>query len=159
MPNPITTERYSFSAAALASGASPKAIRNWLDKGQVLLQANESREPGRWRRFSVWDVLRLAIVKRLVDFCLPVELASQWAGGVLTPMNRALTFKNTPPAALAAGLANTILVVWRDGEAWDGQVIRVPGLEPKAIPDSYVTVDVARIAADVVAALEDIHDE
>jgi hypothetical protein len=162
MANPISDRRYAFSAAALASGASPKSIRNWLDKGQVsALEAEQERKGAAWRRFSVIDVLTFAIVKRLVDFGAPVEWAAMAAGDALGSCGTDLLrmYRNTPPAALAAGFSGATLVTWREGTNWNGQVLKVPDAFPAGISDAFLIVDLGAVCAAVVGALADLEQD
>lgn len=159
MTNPIIRDRFPFAVVAMAVGAPPKTIRNWLDRGQVVLHADEDREGLKWRRFSVWDVLRLAIVKRLVDFGLPVEVAALWTGGTLVPQVRLLSnYKNTPPDALAASLVHTTLFVWRgESYGWSMEVVREPGVGPsREIPAAVLRVDIGRIARETIDTLASV---
>lgn len=158
MVNPISDKRYRFSSVVYATGGNAKVIRNWLDRKQVMLEANEEREGQKWRQFSVWDAFRLAVIRRLVEFCVPVELASLIVGGLLVPHMLLLTYKNTPPRALVAALSHTVLFVWREENGWKHCVYNGAGEQPE-IPDAVIYVSIGSIAERVVDALEEIGEE
>lgn len=63
-----------FRDAASAASCPPSTLRNWLDRGQVTLAADVGRGRG-WRRFTPLDVVRLALIKTLVDFGFTVRAA------------------------------------------------------------------------------------
>lgn len=63
-----------FRDAATAASCPPSTLRNWLDRGQVTLAADVGRDGG-WRRFTPLDVVRLALIKTLVDFGFTVRAA------------------------------------------------------------------------------------
>lgn len=156
MSNPITAETFTFATAAMASGVPIKTLRNWLDRDQVLLDASPDRQKGKWRRFSHWDVLRLALAKPLVDYSVPVEFASLVVGGLLTPLNLHLGYKNSPTRVLAISLQFTTLLAWRDARGWDIEILTIPGSSPtKELPESFIQIDVARIARRVQDALDE----
>lgn len=159
MSTPILDRRYTFSDAALASGASPKAIRNWIDKKQVLLDADESRPSGKWRRFSVWDAVRLAYARRMIDSGVPVEFAGLMAGSLLVPVMRLLSYKNTPPDALTAALRGTQLMMWPDRSGWQTKIVK-HGDDPLDItlPAAFFYMDVGRVTEEVIEILKDIEE-
>lgn len=65
----------TFRDAAHAAGVSTKTLRNWLDRGQITLQKDEERPEGGWRRFTPFDVARVAIMGRIVDYGFSVSAA------------------------------------------------------------------------------------
>jgi hypothetical protein len=143
MARTIHEKLYTFGDAALASGVPPKVIRNWMDRGQVRLEADEEREGLRWRRFSMFDILRLALTKRLVDFCVPVEVASLYGDGAVSAsiIHR---YNNMPPQALAVGLKWT-------------SILRLPEpVDYSDLPDTVLSVHVGRIVAKIAETLEEI---
>ena len=112
MANPITRAQVTFGNAARAAGLPEKTLRNWLDRGQVLLEGDDEREGGNWRRFSVLDVIRLAIIGRLVAYGLTVTMAYELVADTVDNQTRALiAYRNTPPRALAAILSGITLAV------------------------------------------------
>ncbi|NUB09726.1 hypothetical protein FW320_26645 [Azospirillum sp. Vi22] len=158
MTNPISDKRYRFSSVVYATGGNAKVIRNWLDRKQVTLEANEEREGQKWRRFSVWDAFRLAVIRRLVEFCIPVEAAGLIVGGLLVPHMLLLSDKNTPARALAAALSNTVLFAWREEQGWKHKTYNGVGERPE-VPDAVVYVDIGAVAARVIDALQEIGEE
>jgi len=74
-----------FSDVAFGIDATPKALRNWLQREQVDL-FSEVPAAGGWRRFPMIDVAILAIVRHLVAFGFNVETASSAANTILLRM-------------------------------------------------------------------------
>jgi DNA-binding transcriptional MerR regulator len=66
-----------FAAAAQITHLSEKRIRNWLDNGHVRLDADDNRpDASKHRRFSPFDLVRLALVGRLTGIGLSAHRAS-----------------------------------------------------------------------------------
>lgn len=160
MQNPLTTRRYPLSDAADASGVPSKVIRNWIDRKQVqwvLLDANKNREDGGWRQFSAWDIVRVALAKRLVDFGVPVATAGLTVGGLFSQHNRLLGYSNTPPEAFAAALQATRLYMWpKKSGGWNRRITTLPDEVPADLPDTYLVVDISAAVRGVVDALNKI---
>jgi hypothetical protein len=156
MQSPITERQYAFGDAVLAAGVSPAALRNWLDRGQIpeLDAEAEERAGARWRRFSLLDVLRLAMVRRVVDYGAPVAFAGLAAGGWLASAALLLAYTRTPVAALAAHYRHRIAVVWRpDAGGWDARMIASTDDLPGGIADAWVTIDLGTVAESVMTTL------
>jgi hypothetical protein len=156
----MAAKRYTLSEAALASGASPKVIRNWLDRGQVPFAREDQDEPLAWHRFSVRTVFLFSVMKRLVDHGLPVDQSALLVSTSRRLSENDLTWrwKSTTPAVLVAAFTNIQLFVWRtaDGElrSAEGDPTRQPNL-----PDTFVYVDLRRVAEAVADALADLDDD
>jgi len=73
-----------FSDVAFGIDITPKALRNWLARGQVDL-VSEEREGG-WRQFVLADVAVLALVRHIVPLGIRVENASRIAHTILEMM-------------------------------------------------------------------------
>lgn len=142
---------YPFRVAAALSGASPKAIRNWIDRGQISLDADESRPDGKNRLYSAFDIIRLAIARPLADFSWPVEGAWIIAMGVFVG-RAAINFEKTnlSPEEVADRLSGRTIYAWRTGSSADFRYGQLPSDAPAAV----LTVDVARIAREVLEAIE-----
>lgn len=77
---PLGRAQITFTLAARAAGVTEKQLRNWLDKAQVPLQGDDERSEGQWRRFSLIDVVRLAVVGSLVRYGIPIVTAADLVG-------------------------------------------------------------------------------
>ena len=74
--NPLLDFKIRFSDAAYAIESTPKALRNWMQKGQVTLVSSDTSG---WREFSLAEIAILAVIRRLVNFGMKVEEANQLA--------------------------------------------------------------------------------
>lgn len=113
-----------FADAAHAIEATPKTLRNWLQRGQVRFDFAGSTEVARasgWREFNASEIAVLAITRKLVEFGMTVEEASGFANAVLSERAALLlTFNSTPPQMLVAAFSGFRFMAWRDppGERW-----------------------------------------
>ncbi|TVM16687.1 hypothetical protein DPQ33_11905 [Oceanidesulfovibrio indonesiensis] len=116
--NPLLEPRFTFTEAALAAGVKPKTVRNWLDRGQIHLDAEEQREGEGWRRFSALDALRIAAVARLVERCIPVSKASRIVevGIINRRCGHLLVYEKTPLKAVVAAFTNIVFCVCENGD-------------------------------------------
>ena len=73
-PVDIAETKLRFSAVAEAIDSTPTALRRWLESGRVKLDSDADQG---WRSFSVRDVARLAIMRKLVNFGMSVEGAAE----------------------------------------------------------------------------------
>lgn len=111
-------DEFRLTEAALAIGTTPKQIRNWLAREQIFLDADRSREPGSWRSLTFLDVLRIALVKELAGFCVPVKRASEIVEGAMrVTFGRPSVFEGYD--AVLDIFGSTTLYVWPDDGKWD----------------------------------------
>ena len=153
MPNDISTETFTIKEAESATGCSPRALRNWVDRKQVYLDAEQDRDDQTWRRFSLLDVTRFALVGRLVACGVSVQRASEiiedHLGGTFKLLG---SYKNTPAGALVAGLkGRPIIAVPGDDGAW--KTIDESEISD-SFPAAFVKVNTALVAAKVIQVLE-----
>lgn len=112
-----------FSDVAFGIDITPKALRNWLARGQVRLFSDEP-ESG-WRQFTVADVAILALVRHIVPLGVQVETASRLAHTILEMMNGTdwarLTTDSDMPDLIGAGWSHSYVVLHPvpDGEEED----------------------------------------
>jgi hypothetical protein len=117
---PILDRKLRFGDAVFAIDATPKTLRNWLNRNQVRLPSGAEAASG-WRVFSPADIAVLAVVRKLVEFGVPVEEASRIANAAFARIaGMLLTYRNTPVPALIGAFNDRILCVWRDppGGPW-----------------------------------------
>ena len=159
MNNPITRAQVTFRHAARAAGVTEKTLRNWLDRGQVILSGDDDREEGTWRRFSILDVVRLAIIGRISAYGLAVRDAAEIVSDMVDDRTQALMrFRSTPPGALVAGLHGLRLAIQKFPDGVGHQVARSVGHED--LPDTEGWLDFAffhcgEIAATTLTRLDD----
>lgn len=131
--NQLTGLTYSFTEAALAAGVGPKTLRNWVDRGLINLDADANREGDGWRRFTLYDVLRLAVTRELVEFGVSVSESFRIADALLSRAQMLLMYKNTPAAAIKAGFRVLAHLVFPIGKGkWDYLDVAKVELEQKA---------------------------
>jgi len=122
----VDAPQFSFREAALAAGVTPKTLRNWLDRGQILLDADAEREGDANRRYSLLDTMRIAFVSRLVGYCVSVRMASELIEETIVSLAKRLrAFKNPPLAALMASYDPARFVLYEEGD--DYVIEFVPG--------------------------------
>ncbi|MCC6718232.1 MAG: hypothetical protein IT555_10135 [Acetobacteraceae bacterium] len=139
---PILDRKLRFADAVYAIEATPKSLRNWLARDQVTLPFGHPREG--WHEFTFIDIAVLAVVRKLVDFGMPVETASQFANSVLlASLHRLSTFKNAPPMAVVSLFFGQRMRVWRGAEGWHYRVDRQEDGEPATAV--YLTLNVSMV--------------
>lgn len=156
MSNPIIRAQITFAHAARAAGLTEKTLRNWLDRGQVILTGDEEREGASWRRFSLLDVVRLACVGRLASYGFSVRDAAVMVDDLIADRLSLLRrYRNTPPNAIAAALHGTTIALSHNAGGYS--------VSRSVFPDSpadvsnmshYVFLDLGQIATDTLAALD-----
>lgn len=112
MANQLLERKLRFSDVAYAIDSPPKALRNWLQRRQVALFSDDLSDG--WREFSFADIAVLALVRKMVDFGVPVETANGLAHNAVA-MFQIDRFKNMPPTVLATIWHNRTLVAWPTG--------------------------------------------
>ncbi len=76
MSNPLTDLKLRFSDVVLAIETTPKSLRKWLQSGKLQLDSDSQKG---WRNFSAYDLAILAVMRKLVDFGINVQEASEIA--------------------------------------------------------------------------------
>lgn len=105
-----------FSDVVYAIESTPKAVRNWLARGQVELVFNDGRESG-WQEFSIADVVVLALVRKLVNFGMKVPEASDLANVAMLALPQGMDREAVGPETLLADhLRGKALLAWQSAE-------------------------------------------
>jgi DNA-binding transcriptional MerR regulator len=130
-----------ISDVARATGATPKAIQHWIQRGKVDLS---SETTGGWRSFTLEDVAVLALVRVFVDFGIAVETANRLAHEALAMFPKAKG--DLPVRALALPWTDRALAVWPDGVSWRLQLIDY-SLHGGAAEERLIDEDGQRVAA------------
>lgn len=116
--NSSADRKIRFSEAAFASGNTPKALRNWLQRGQVTLYSSDD---GGWRNFTLSDVLKLSLVRAMVDFGLKVEDADRLAQYILVgTLPDSFDNRDLPFDAIPSIWTNIVFLIAKSpaGDAW-----------------------------------------
>jgi len=72
----FTEPRFPLSAITAGLGIPEVTVRNWLTRNQIDLGASEGRQRGKWRLFSIRDVLVIATCYHLSRLGVPVSVFS-----------------------------------------------------------------------------------
>jgi hypothetical protein len=147
-------DRYPFRTAALLAEAPAKAARNWMDRGELyfLEEIDKRREGIEWRRFSIFDVMRLAVTRRLVDVGVPVRIASTIAFGMFEAIDIFLLSQGRiSKNKFIQRMADRTIFAWRKGDGWDVRQGRAVPPEAAAV---FVTVDTSAIVGGVFDRLD-----
>ena len=148
----ITTRTVTLTRAAHAAGMPVRALRRAALAVPVL--GASGRVSGEWRRFSVMDCVRFAIVGRLLDFgvTLPAAVEILEAGVDRHLMGLALCGIDLPASFLTGRLDSVTLHVVPGPEGLD--VYAAPRrVAPEPAPAALI-LDIGFIADDVIARLD-----
>jgi hypothetical protein len=145
--NATLARKLRFSDAVYAINTTPKALRNWLQRG--LVKIHTPQQEGGWTEYSFIDIAILALVRQLVNFGVDVPTASAIANEVMTAFfPKLLNVKEPekmPAGALAMMWVNRRLYVYPsdDGDKWDMRCVALwesnlgrRAALAKALPDS-----------------------
>lgn len=112
---------FRFSDAIYAIGATPRALRNWLQRDQVKLISKRGAD-GSWRTFTYADIAILTLVRKLVGFGIGVETASLMAHEAIKNFP---DFVKKMPQGLPLAFANRVLIAWpeENGERWQLRLV------------------------------------
>lgn len=75
---------FTFTITCGLAGVTPKALRGWLDRGQVDF-GGADREEGGWRRFTFAEIFQIAIIGSIVKYGLGVSLANEVVRAAVRP--------------------------------------------------------------------------
>ena len=153
-----------FGDVAYAIGATPKALRLWLQRELVTIRTPKA-EDGRWSEYSFVDVAILALVRTLSNFGVDIPNANAIANKIMGdhffgPM-KALNDPGAPAGVLALIWSNRRLRIHRPGDVWELQVIDLwkAASESPAEPAVYLTLDVESVLRAAFArASESVND-
>ena len=158
---PISRAQITFGHAARAAGIAEKQLRNWLDKGQVLLQGEDERVDGQWRRFSFIDVIRLAVIGTLVRYGVRVSMAADIIrDNVDSKLYSLANRRNAPPRAMAAALHGCCIVIHVVADTTNVRLTYGPADPPNTADLSdYIFLDAGRISEVALMRLEDEQED
>lgn len=108
MDNPLQELDLRFSDVVFAIDTTPKSLRLWLQRRKLRLDS-DSQEG--WRNFSLTDLAKLAIMRKLVDFGVSAEDAAVIAKLQIPIMAGGKYF-------LQDWFIGQILVVTREDRGW-----------------------------------------
>ncbi|OHT22180.1 hypothetical protein [Edaphosphingomonas haloaromaticamans] len=144
----LADRKTRFSDAAKAIETTPKALRNWIARRQVVLYGQEDTRV--WHDFSLADVASLAITRRLVDFGLKVEEANVLARRILSTLQGPQFAHAEDFEKLMGFWEERRVAVCHELEGW--RLIRVMDGD-RIDPDACILLNVHGILARVSARL------
>ncbi len=153
----IASPTVTASLAASAAGFSWHTFRALMGREAFRLLGHPDRGAGQWRRFAPVDVVRLAVLRRL----LAHGFALAEADGVLARSVDRLVFGmakcglDIPAGMLRGRLAGADLLVCRFGREI-GVELDYCGHGAAGAADTVLTLDLGRIAAEALARLASI---
>lgn len=98
----------TYGETAVAIDRPEKTLRGWLDRKQVVVNADQRRGTN-WRRFTPRDILVLAVMARLTRFGLPNRLAGEFAAAEIDALG---INDDTPPEGVI-NVAENIRIAFR----------------------------------------------
>lgn len=119
--NATMAKKLRFGDAVYAIGTTPKALRNWLQRGLVKLNSPPNEDLS-WTEYSFIDIAILALTKTFVDFGFNVSTASHMANQTLNFFPQIMTLQkpaDAPAGVLALSWTNRRLQVFQVGDEWD----------------------------------------
>ncbi|MCT8992042.1 MerR family transcriptional regulator [Chelativorans sp. SCAU2101] len=144
--NALMDRKLRFSDVAYAIDATPKSLRNWLQRKQVSLTTSEGSG---WREFNLADVAILALVRQMVDFGLTVEEASDFANVII--MGHRVTYDpNATHFAHAVRFVGERLLLWRSQGEWLMRIVDADEMKPGEYPDAYISIALSPVVARAV---------
>lgn len=136
---------FPLRQAVAASKVPEPTLRNWLNRRQLPLNAQEDREEGSWRLFSERDIVTIALAGRLYRLGVPVSQIQKIVGPMVSSYEGALgRVMNS-----AAGFPMFLVSRPGDSEDWAVEPMR-PATD---IPEAALLIDPWRIAQDALAPL------
>jgi hypothetical protein len=125
--NATLSKKLRFSDVVYAIGATPKAVRLWLQRGLVEIHTPKPVGGG-WTEYSFRDIAILALVRSLVNFGVDVPTASSIANTIMgdhffPQMNSIENPDEIPAGVLASIWTNQRLYLFRDGDAWQMKLV------------------------------------
>lgn len=111
----------SLGDAAYAAGIEWTRVRNWLDRGQIKLDADADKDSGKHRRFYFWDVVRIGMIGRFVRYGMNVETASKMTETYFMrfldkTQRQFLSNPESPANLIRSFFDGSLLAAWYDSE-------------------------------------------
>ncbi|QFT30102.1 hypothetical protein FIV00_06445 [Labrenzia sp. THAF82] len=144
--NDTLKKKLRFSDIVYGAGATPKAVRNWMQRKQIRLTTFETDG---WREFNLLDVLLLALIRRMVDHGVSVEEASDIANVVVVGHGVAFNDQATAYRNLVR-FSGQNLILWRSIADWKFQVLDLAKTEANDLPPCFVCLSLEEISASAI---------
>ncbi len=135
--NPLLDFKIRFSDAAYAIESTPKALRNWIQKGQVTLVSEDTIG---WREFSLAEIAILAVIRRLVNFGMKVEEANQLANDAARSL---FEYEKISAKTFKLAIRPVSMLVWRDPE-WKMKLLERDEPLPDGL-DTFLVIKLNRV--------------
>jgi hypothetical protein len=149
-----------LAQAAGAADLVAKTIRNWLDRGQFTPAHEDEREAGSWRKFSFFDVMRMAVMGRLVSHGFAISEAETKADEIVPQLIG--RYKRVPVGALAAAMKGKTLAIARARGSETPVVMVIAGQNPASHAENKIDVtfiNLEMLTRQAIDFLEDIETE
>lgn len=142
-----------YSSAAALADIAPKSLHNWIDR-KVLMFLDEIEDcRDGVRRYSIFDAIRLSITRHLVDFGVPVQLASLWAMAVFLDQANVAYIHSLSQNQIIKRLIDRTIYAWREGSDWR---VAYSGKRPLKTPPSFLVIEVGKIVRQVFDRLDEM---
>lgn len=152
----LVDKTYRAAQAAAALGVTPRQLW-WLTEHVGAGFDHEGARVG-WRRFSLFDVCRLALIRALMRYGCPAGEAAKIAIDIFDSRRPMATYKNVPSGGLTSFFARHLLIVENGGKSWNWRSDIVPKFDIRETPDTCVVIKVGLVVADVEDALAEWAD-
>ncbi|MGA7454555.1 MAG: hypothetical protein WBW73_25990 [Rhodoplanes sp.] len=143
----LTDNTFRISQTAGALRITPRQVV-WLVKhiGDAFDHEDERRG---WRRFSLFDICRLSLIRHLMEFGCAAGDAAQIALDIFDTRRLMAQFEKVPEGGLTSYFAHLVLIVERSNDRWTWHTGAVRAFDIAKTPDAFVLIKLGLIVADV----------
>lgn len=143
----LTDKTFRISRTAGALRITPRQVV-WLVKHVGDAFDHEDERTG-WRRFSLFDICRLSLIRHLMEFGCAAGDAAEIALDIFDSRRLMAQVKKVQEGGLTSYFARTLLIVSREGDRWAWQTDIAPTFDIAKTPDAYVLIKLGLVVADV----------
>jgi len=148
----------TLSEMARLAAVPETTIVNWRTRGHIDLEADVDREGRKWRRYTIFDVLRMAVTGELVNCCVPISRAWDISEEMIIARTRHLaSFKNTPIKAVVAKFLTQIAIITKDDRGeYQSELMprRLYDINQLSQRPSHIFIDLGYIAESALGLLD-----
>ena len=146
--SPVSDPKFRFSDVVYAIETTPKSLRQWFQNGQAS-GVNESERQG-WLSFDFLSLALLAVMRKCVDFGVPVDAAKCISFEQLFAYDHLPERKSLTASMLSEAWDGRVLIVWREGETYR-QRICSEDFSQTPPSDSYFVIHMEELLRKVFA--------